>query len=431
MSRKIVSILALVVMVVVMLPALAFGAEGVNIPYKGSLDIKVISAPSYTHDAFNCNLKLVDGGNVKLEAISNSIRYPMTEIQVYELKNGCMDRLVKTVPSDGPEKAYVEFYAEDGKEYLLNPVFDKTATPFRDAKDIWINYPGDVKVNVISGDTFKILQGAGRVIGTKSDKVVLDVTTNTSNPLDGIIVYEGDCYGGTLVENYSKISSFLADKDGKVRVEIDAKINKSYRMKPGVDKSAWTAFKLPEGKAYSFPDGIACRQPDIFRLSSEENAKIDVAADAVGVYTCSCNDRADCTSDWKTVGAYYAGDDGYVHLNLPPKAGKMYIIDTKLPSAITSLKTTVSSKTRSKVVLYSQLKTTDIETGDQIVFERYRATSKTGKYIKKHTSIKPKWTDTSVKRGKTYYYKTKVTIYRDECAPIVKTSPVITVKVPK
>ena len=135
-----------------------------------------------------------------------------------------------------------------------------------------------------------------------------------------------------------------------------------------------------------------------------------------------------------TEGIFTANSSGTADVTLNLREDKAYLLwavdaDEEVPNIqkiVSKIKPTVSTTKTSKGIKVN-LKTkggnvTDIKAnGYTLQYKIYRAVKKNGKYALKKTTTAKSYTDTSVKKGKKYYYKVRMYV-KDASGTVVKTT---------
>ena len=314
----------------------------------------------------------------------------------------------------------------------------------------WIGlaYPGDIIVTEIAGAVCEHNSQAGYLAVNHEGKLTFVVESNLQDrKLEEVEIYSGSFATSLDNVNFNTLEgSFSVNSEEKIPVSLELKRGRAYLMKSKFEPpfeiyvlySKDISLTVKTDMRYTH-DAESCllrldEDKQTVKLacrSNVEGQKINYLEIYSSIFEDTLKDRDYSKFEKKIT----ANADGDAVVSLQPKRDKAYLIKSNLiddeaptisEKEISKIKPTVSTAKTAKGIKVN-LKTsggnvTDIKAnGYTVQYKIYRAAKKNGKYVLKKTTTAKSYTDTSVKKGKKYYYKVRMYV-KDASGAVVKTT---------
>lgn len=423
MKKKVFTLVITLALILSMIPVSAFAADGANgtriwVTVSGDLDSKLLSDVECTYESGSFAFE--KEGQISFEIKKEN--HFLKSVQIYSgpessFWDGCTTLEGEFFPDDeGIVIATINL--EKGKNYAVKYELGKGKPLF---------YSGDVKLKLLSGENCKHYPESGTLNVTAPDSIVFTLQAKNSEWLiKKVRIYSKRT---SSESTYSTLEGeFLPDENGIVTVSFDVKGNKdSYIIQPEfidipIIYSGDIGVFVKSGVPCTNNGCIEAYREGKINLSVKSNCNLYLKKVKVysGIFP-SGSKLKDC--EYTTLeGEFPVDSTGTANVQLDLVDGRAYTIEEELQDdpvsgtvqqELTKLKPVVStSKTSKGIKVTYKAKTGSISKikkyGGKVQYKIYRATQKNGKYTLKKTTTSSSYTDTSVKKGKKYYYKVRV-----------------------
>lgn len=432
MKRKIGSILLALALVLSLIPASSFAdSEEIWIPvnYSGDLSVEVKSNVEHTNDATWCTMDFWKAGKVNFEAKSR-IDADLEKIIVYSAPSFDLFDTNKILEAEfaADESGIAQFPLDlkEGRVYVIFAEFDDGD----EETNIVVNYTGDLAVKVKSGVPCENDTKYCQIIAREEGPISLDIESRIEDKHGKVEIYSAPSFD--LFDTDKTLEGeFSVDESGKVQVTLNLKKDRVYVMWYVNSDSIFVSYRgILET---TIKEGAFCEIDDVAKQiigKKEEKIVFDVESNRVNyklksikVYSGTFTDTLDGVKYDNLEQEITADKNGKVTITLNLDKTKAYILEEELIKDTTDLTTikkelsklkpsVTSAKVKTGIKLTAKTKGGSISkiknTGAKVEYRFYRATKKTGKYTLKKTTTATTYTDTTVKKGKRYYYKVRV-----------------------
>lgn len=324
--------------------------------------------------------------------------------------------VVGTYPAAPDGTAEVSFNIEEDMSYQLSATYIPNMAGT-------ISYKGDTIVSVISGNVVQPDDPEEMIFFKEKTTFVLEVKSKDGTPWKSMTVFAD----GEPIDSFNPVAPgtfrVTFDADPAVAYSLD-RTTGSRSTKYWVEREGRLAINLvsgedivEEGEWYT-KTGAGTSRYDVSYPGTDKKLKavMVVSGDAPACL----NGGAAST----VVGTFYADENGIAHPSFYGKTGTVYLFKPVFSefakdnvTSSTKITSSVAAKKSTYVTIKPNMKG-DIspavlkDLGYTVKYKYYRSTKKSSGYKLKKTSVSTKFKDTSVRKGKTYYYKTVVTVYK-------------------
>lgn len=429
MKKKVFTLVITLALILSMIPVSAFAADGAeNDIYifgrvSGDLEFKILSGDScsYASEPWK-SFESRKEGPVSFE-IKSKYNRSLGSVQIYSgpefsFWDECTTLEGEFFPNDeGVIIATVNL--EKGKTYAIKY---KTKNEI----GIPIMVSGDLNSKLLSDVAYTYENG--RLIFEKEGPVSFEIKIKREEyTLKSVQVYSSS--ESALWDDCTTLEGeFFLNEDGIVTATVNLEKGKTYIIKYE-HEVIWIPILYSGDISVDVKSDVPYDAAGLISVWKKGKINLNVKSDcdlylkSIKVYSGVCPESLDDGCDFDTLeGEFPVDSTGTANVQLDLVDGRAYTIEEELQDdpvsgtvqqELTKLKPVVStSKTSKGIKVTYKAKTGSISKikkyGGKVQYKIYRATQKNGKYTLKKTTTSSSYTDTSVKKGKKYYYKVRV-----------------------
>lgn len=440
-------LIALVVMFA-MMPANVFAADTfIFVSYEDGISLDVDTDTQYEIDREINKVFVYQEGNVKFKVRSNNTGTLLKNVTVYSgIFNNSLDDTKYDITegvfrADSSGTVNLSLNLKKDRAYVIYATFENN--------EIYISYSGDVTVDNVSGVSYENDKQSCILTAKEEGRISFDVKAKLEDcKLESVRVSSRQLPCEFSDPFNIKEGDFEADSSGKATVTLDLKKDKWYTIDyetegSGIDISYTGDVTVDNVSGISYENDkqrciLTAKKEGTISFNVKSNAE-NLSLKSINVMSCK-PDEAISMDMYKTnEGTFKANSAGVVKVKLDISKEKSYLLNadfiennaddnTKdIKQTVSGIKPSVStSKVAKGIKLTLKTKGTSINgiksDGYRVEYKIYRASKKNGKYTLKKTTTAKTYTDKSVKKGKTYYYKVRVFVKDNVGKTVASTS---------
>ena len=438
--KKLISVLIALVVTFAMIPANVFADDTcIFVSYGDGISLDVDTDLQYEKDKEPNKVFVYQEGNVEFNAKSNTADTLLKSVTV---KSGSFNNSLNDTKYDTTEGVFeadssgtvsLSLNLKKDRAYLIYATFENN--------EIYISYSGDVTVDNVLGVSYENDKQSCILTAKAEGSISFDVKAKLEDcKLESVRVSSRQLPCEFSDPFNIKEGDFEADSSGKATVTLDLKKDKwytidyetegsgtyiSYSGDVTVDNASGVSYDNDKERCI-----LTAKKEGTISFNVKSNAKY-LKLKSINVMSCK-PDEATSIDMYKTdEGTFKANSAGVVKVKLDISKEKSYLLNADfiennaddnmkdIKQTVSGIKPTVStSKAAKGIKLTLKTKGTSINgiksDGYRVEYKIYRASKKNGKYTLKKTTTAKTYTDKSVKKSKTYYYKVRVFVKDSE-----------------
>lgn len=431
-----------------MIPANVFAAETfIFVSYGDGISLEVDTDIQYEIDKEIDKVFVYQEGNVKFKVKSNNTDTLLKNVTVNSgVFNSSLDDTKYDITegvfqADSLGTVNLSLNLKKDRAYVIYATFENN--------EIYISYTGDITVDNVSGVSYENDKKRCVLTAKEEGSISFDVKAKLEDcKLESVRVSSRQLPCEFSDPFNIKEGDFEADSSGKATVTLDLKKDKWYTIDyetedSGIDISYTGDVTVNNVSGISYKNDkdkgiLTAKKEGTISFNVKSNAE-NLSLKSINVMSCK-PDEATSIDMYKTnEGTFKANASGVATIKIDVSKEKSYFLkadfienntydNTKdIKQTVSSIKPSVStSKIAKGIKLTLKTKGASINgiknDGYRVEYKIYRASKKNGKYALKKTTTAKTYTDKSVKKGKTYYYKVRVFVKDNVGKTVASTS---------